>query len=87
MSITGLTYPIVWRRDSWCNPVFPALKSSAAWPKASTRWKTAPVIVEGYGSSGTGMNFTTGYSLPLRLAIAGRKSNGAYSMGTITVGS
>jgi hypothetical protein len=29
----------------------------------------------------------TGYRLPLRLAIAGRKSNGAYSLGTLKIGS
>jgi len=49
MSKTGLKYPIGWRRDSWCNSVFDAVKSSSAWTKASNRWKTAPVLIESYG--------------------------------------
>jgi hypothetical protein len=75
MSITGLTYPIGWRRDSWCNPVFPALKNSAAWPKASIRWKTAPVIVEGYGSSGTGENYPSGLSQVIEYHVSSIANN------------
>lgn len=60
MSKTGLKYPIGWRRDSWCNSWFRnvSVTSSTSWPLAKDRWKTAPVIVEGYGN--TGMTYTLG---------------------------
>ncbi|MCX6309444.1 MAG: hypothetical protein NTY32_11645 [Bacteroidia bacterium] len=52
MSITGLKYPIGWRRDSWGNSGFHSLKNSAAWGVTVDRWKTAPVVIEGYGGTG-----------------------------------
>ena len=59
---TGLKYPIGWRRDSWCNSGMrtPSTSSKYAsfWPLMQERWKTAPVIVEGYGN--TGMTYSLG---------------------------
>jgi Domain of unknown function (DUF4832) len=54
MNKTGLTYPIGWRRDSWCNNRFVAIKTDdvAAWNSAKDRWKVAPVIIESYSSGG-----------------------------------
>jgi hypothetical protein len=60
MSKTSLKYPIGWRRDSWSNSWFRnvSVTSSTSWPLAKDRWKTAPVIVEGYGN--TGMTYSLG---------------------------
>ncbi len=52
MGITGLKYPIGWRRDSWGNLGFHSLKNGAAWSVTADRWKTAPVVIEGYGGTG-----------------------------------
>ena len=60
MDKTNLAYPIGWRLDSWCNNQFYVITNSTAWGKASSRWKTAPVIVEGYGPSGSGMIYSNG---------------------------
>lgn len=59
MDKIGLTYPIGWRRDSWCNKTFLSLNSKSAWSKASNRWQTAPVIIECYGE---GSNYSMGLS-------------------------
>ena len=62
LSKTGLDYPIGWRRDSWCyDPTFSQIKSRSSWTTGggSTRWKTAPVILEGY--RGERMNSKSGY--------------------------
>ena len=61
MNLTGLKYPIGWRRDSWCyDPTFSIIKTRSAWTSggASTRWQTAPVIIEGY--QGPKMNYASG---------------------------
>lgn len=71
MSKTGLKYPIGWRRDSWCNSGFNNVSStsSTAWPLAKDRWKTAPVIVEGYGN--TGMTYSLGLQQVIDYHISG----------------
>jgi hypothetical protein len=52
MRKAGLTYPIGWRRDSWCNKGFESIQRGGAWNSANDRWKTAPVIIESYGPAG-----------------------------------
>jgi hypothetical protein len=71
MSKTGLKYPIGWRRDSWCNSGFNNVSSSSspAWPLAKDRWKTAPVIIEGYGN--TGMTYSLGLQQVIDYHISG----------------
>ena len=62
LSKTGLNHPIGWRRDSWCyDPTFSIIKSQSSWTTGggSTRWQTAPVVLEGYG--GTKMKSNIGY--------------------------
>ena len=58
MTRNNLNYPIGWRRDSWGNKQMESLSKSTAWGYAKNRWKIAPVIVEGYGTTGTGMNYS-----------------------------
>lgn len=80
MSKTGLKYPIGWRRDSWCNPWFNnvSVSSSTSWPLAKDRWKTAPVIVEGYGN--TGMTYSLGKQQVIDYHISGI-GNGNFGTG------
>ncbi|MEI8087655.1 MAG: DUF4832 domain-containing protein, partial [Paludibacter sp.] len=70
---TGLKYPIGWRRDSWCNSGMrtPSTSSRYAsfWPMMQERWKTAPVIVEGYGN--TGMTYSLGLQQVIDFHISG----------------
>ena len=80
MSKTGLKYPIGWRRDSWCNSGFNNVSStsSTAWPLAKDRWKTAPVIIEGYGN--TGMTYSLGLQQVIDYHISGI-GNGNFGTG------
>ncbi len=80
MSKTGLKYPIGWRRDSWCNTGFNNVSSasSTAWPFAKDRWKTAPVIIEGYGN--TGMTYSLGLQQVIDYHISGI-GNGNFGTG------
>lgn len=53
MSLTRLSHPIGWRRDSWGNKQFFTLaRNRAVWDLARDRWKIAPVTVESYGGTG-----------------------------------
>ncbi len=58
MTRNNPNYPIGWRRDSWGNKQMESLVNSTAWSFAKDRWKTAPVIVEGYGTGTSGMNYS-----------------------------
>ena len=80
MSKSGLKYPIGWRRDSWCNSGFNNVSStsSTAWPLAKDRWKTAPVIIEGYGN--TGMTYSLGLQQVIDYHISGI-GNGNFGTG------
>ncbi len=58
MTRTNVANPIGWYRCSWGNKTMDAFLSGTGWNYAKDRWKTAPVIFEGYGvNSGTGMNY------------------------------
>jgi Domain of unknown function (DUF4832) len=55
MHQTYVYRPIGLRRDSWGNVQMKSFKDSSAWIDAYDRWKIAPFIVEGYGTTGTGV--------------------------------
>jgi len=62
MSKTNLKFPIGWRADNWGNRGMQGITQSESWEYFKDRWKTAPVIVEGYGTGGRGMEYS--YCLP-----------------------
>ena len=58
MTRTNVAYPIGWYRCSWGNNDMYQMTDSSGWSYAKDRWKTAPAIFEGYGTTtGSGMNY------------------------------
>jgi hypothetical protein len=46
--------PMGWRRDSWGSSIMNHVSTGNAWPAASNRWMTAPVIVESIAANAWG---------------------------------